>query len=232
MIIAFYPGAGGNRYRQMLLGNDWDKSNVSYDNTNLDQMFANRYLLNESFNNNAEHILTHCMNRTLINQLFPDRDIVFIKSDLQQSLRREWMLEGHKRFMIKRTKNNVSRLEHYCIIKDPSWPVVSTIEELDQLPDKILKEVLIDYNKIINDEVDVPEQLTRLTHTVINKINSAYEIIKWHLDYYQQYPVEFSLKDQIIDIDHSDHKFSALMKQELNLYQSEIFDQVWHEINE
>ena len=232
MIIAFYPGAGGSRYRQMLLGKDWGKFNISYDNANFDQVYKNRYLLDGSFDDNTEHILTHCMNRTLINQLFPGRAIVFIKSNLQQSLRREWMLAGHERFIAKKIKNNVSRLEHYCIVKDPSWPTVHTIEELDQLPDKILKEVSRDYNKVINNVVDVPQQLTQLTHSFIDKINSAYEIINWHLDYYRKYPVEISFDDQIIDIEHDIHEFSSLMKQELNFYQSEVFDQVWNKINE
>jgi hypothetical protein len=133
--------------------------------------------------------------------------------------------------MTKRTKNNVHKLEHYCIIKDPSWPTVHSVEELDQLPDKILKEVAMDYNQITNNTVDVPEKLNQLTHTFINKINSAYEIIKWHLDYYQKYPVKFSSVDQVIDIENSTDEFSSLMKQELNLYHSEIFDQVWDEIN-
>jgi hypothetical protein len=231
MVIAFYPGAGGNRYQRLLLGKDWNKLNVSYDRSNSGQLSENRYLLNGGVNNNISHILTHCMNRTLITQLFPNRSIVFIKSNLQQCLRREWALAGHKQFMHKKIKNDVARLDHYRSIKDPTWPMVHTIKELDQLPNEILREVSIDYDKVINNVVDVPDQLTQLTHTLIDKVNSSYEIIKWHLDYYQKYPVEFSQDDQIIDIDHGVYEFSILMKTELNLYQSEIFDQVWDKIN-
>jgi hypothetical protein len=133
--------------------------------------------------------------------------------------------------LTKKIKNDVARLDHYRSIKDPTWPMVHTIKELDQLPNEILREVSIDYDKVINNVVDVPDQLTQLTHTLIDKVNSSYEIIKWHLDYYQKYPVEFSQDDQIIDIDHGVYEFSILMKTELNLYQSEIFDQVWDKIN-
>jgi hypothetical protein len=65
-----------------------------------------------------EHTLTHCVNSRRIAEVFPGQDIMFIKSDLQASLRREWLLHGHKRFVDRQIKKDVSRLCHYEAIKD------------------------------------------------------------------------------------------------------------------
>jgi hypothetical protein len=225
MIIAFYPGGGGNRYRQFLVGNDWKKFKVSYDEANSDQLFKYRYLTELSYHNDLPHILTHCMNSGVIKKLFPNNPIVVIKADLQTCLRREWMLHGHKLFMNNKIKNTVPRLDHYNAIKDSQWPMVYTEDQIDQLPDTILQEVMTNYKKITR--IDVPYNLLSLTQTLIDKINSAYEIVNWHFNYYQEKPVDFSQADTIIDIATGKDEFSLLMQQELELYPSEIFDQVW-----
>jgi len=62
MIIAFYPGAGGNRYLQRLLGNDWTQPDTSYD-LKTTQLFSHRYLLDHVPQTDSPHILTHCMNK-------------------------------------------------------------------------------------------------------------------------------------------------------------------------
>jgi hypothetical protein len=119
----------------------------------------------------------------------------------------------------------VPRLEHYNAIKDPQWPMVYTEDQIDQLPDNILQEVMTNYKKITS--IDVPHNLTSLTQNLTDKINSAYEIINWHVDYYQTRPMDLSQAEQIIDIADGKDEFSLLMQQELRLYPSEIFDQVW-----
>ena len=65
----------------------------------------------------------------------------------------------------------------------------------------------------------------------INKVNSSYEIIKWHTEYYSTYPVEFSSKDTVIDIATATDNFSITMQHELNLYNSEIFNDAWNKFN-
>jgi len=234
MIIAFYPGAGGNRYLQRLLGNDWTQPHTSYDRINTTQQYQHRYLLEDNItHNNSQHILTHCMNSQKIQQTFPGHSVVFINSDLQASLQREWALHGHQRFLDQTQKNSVSRLEHYQAFRAPGWPDIDNEDQIDQLPVNIKQEVQIDYAKVINNTIDtVPGILAQLTHNTIDKINSAYEIIQWHLDYYNQYPVDFAGAEQVIDIDADNNEFGALMQTELDRYQSEIFNQVWDTVNE
>lgn len=233
MIIAFYPGAGGNRYLQRLLGNDWTQPHTSYDTINTTQQYPHRYLLDHVPQTDSHYILTHCMNSQKIQQTFPGHAIVFVKSNLQASLQREWALHGHQRFLDRTTKNSVSRLEHYRAFRAPSWPDIDREDQIDQLPANIKQEVEIDYAKVVNNTVHtVPGILAQLTQNTIDKINSAYEIIQWHLDYYDQYPVNFSGAEQVIDIDTNNNEFGVFMQTELNRYHSEIFNQVWDTINE
>lgn len=232
MIIAFYPGAGGNRYLQRLLGNDWTQPNTSYD-LKTTQLYAHRYLLGPVPQTESQYILTHCMNSQKIQQTFPGHAMVFITSDLKTSLQREWALHGHQRFLDQCPKSTVSRLEHYMAFRAPAWPDIVTEEQIDQLPENIKQEVEIDYVKVVNNTVHtVPGILVQLTRDTVGKINSAYEIIQWHLDYYDQYPVNFAGAEQVIDIDADNNEFGALMQTELARYQSEIFNQVWDAVNE
>jgi hypothetical protein len=232
MIIAFYLGAGGNRYLQKLLGNDWAQPHRSYDLNNTGQQYEHRYLLENIPPCNSQHILTHCMNSKRIHQVFPDQPVVFIKSNLQASLRREWILHGHQRFQDQKTKSTVSKLEHYKAIQDPSWPDITTEDQLCQLPANIAQEVHNDYIKVINPTVAVPNTLTQLTQNIIDQLNSSYEIITWHRAYYEKYPEDFFGAAQVINIDTDTTDFCLLMRNELSLYQSEIFDRVWSTINE
>jgi hypothetical protein len=232
MIIAFYPGAGGNRYLQRLLGNNWTQPNTSYDQKTT-QLHSHRYLLDHVPQTDSQHILTHCMNSQKIQQAFPGHAIVFIKSDLQASLQREWALYGHQRFLDRTTKTSVSRLEHYVAFKAPVWPDIVSEDQIDQLPENIKQEVHADYDKVVSDTVvPVPSVLSQLTRNIVDKINSAYEIITWHRAYYEKYPVDFSVAKQVIDIDADGNEFCQLMQTELSRYHSEIFDQVWKAINE
>jgi hypothetical protein len=233
MIIAFYPGAGGNRYLRQATGEEWTALGISYDDQVVGQSHLYRYLIeNQLPKKRNNYVLTHCMNSHRIQQIFPDTPIIFINSHIQQSLRREWQLAGHTRFLNKKIKSAISRLEHYNQIKDPSWPNIESNDQLKLLPDWIFNEVNDDYDKVINNVIDVPGVLSNLTQQCIDEINSSYEIITWHLEYYQKFPVDFSGASQVIDIDLDQGDFSSLMQKELDLYQSQIFDRVWEKINE
>jgi hypothetical protein len=232
MIIAYYPGAGGNRYLQRLLGNDWAKLNRSYDSKTRGQQFEHRYLLDAAPTPTVQHILTHCMNSAKIQQVFPGQPMVFINSSLCLSLQREWALHGHDRYLAQTVAKSISRLEHYVAFKDKSWPDITSEDQIDQLPLPIRKEVVADYQQVTSMQVSAPELLSQLTTNAVNKINSAYETICWHQNYYTTYPVDFSGAEQVIDIDAGDNEFSLLMQTELNQYHSEIFKQVWDAVNE
>jgi hypothetical protein len=232
MIIAFYPGAGGNRYQRMMQNLEWQQSNTSYDAVNAGQDFNNRYLFDDAVNTNQDFILTHCLNKTHLQNKIPGHDIVFIVGDLNACLQREWGLAGHDRYIKKQTVRDLHRLEHYNAIKDAAWPVCVSLGELDNLPTHILQEVDQDYKKIAKQQQPATDILRMLETAAIGKVNSSYEIIKWHKDYYSAYPVEFSSKDTVIDIGTGTDDFSLTMQHELNLYNSEIFDLVWSKLHD
>jgi len=98
MIIAFYPGAGGNRYYHYLQGLTDFVPNKTYD-TSLSQRFEYRYLDQDSAGlPDQELILTHCVNVPLLLRLFPDhKDIHVIVADLDSCIQREWQLEDQYR---------------------------------------------------------------------------------------------------------------------------------------
>ena len=228
MVIAYYPGAGGNRYIQMLLGNSWTKSNVSYDYTNPGHEYKYKYLLGANPEPKSGYTLTHCMNcKKIIDQL-QCSNITVIKTDLQQSLRREWLLHGHKNYLNQKINSTLNRVEHYQAFKDSNWPDVDTVDQLNQLPYYILDEVNNDYKKITS--FDVPSVLEQLTQEYIDKINSAYETIVWHRDYYEKFPVDFTGAGTVIDVDSGNDKFSVVMRQELSGYQCKVFDSVWDKV--
>jgi hypothetical protein len=109
MIIAFYPGAGGNRYYHYLAGRRDFLPQTTYDHLLKNQSFEYRYLDQESIGlTDCPVILTHCVNVPLIRKHFPThKEIIVIKSDLFQSLKREWFLEDQHR-----DKNMPDKLEH------------------------------------------------------------------------------------------------------------------------
>jgi hypothetical protein len=97
MIIAFYPGAGGNRCQRMMQNLEWQQSNIAYDAVNLGQNYKNRYLLGDAVNTDQDFILTHCLNKTHLQNKIPGHDIVFIVGDIKACLQREWRLAGETR---------------------------------------------------------------------------------------------------------------------------------------
>jgi organic radical activating enzyme len=108
MIIAFYPGAGGNRYYHYLSGRRDFRPHTTYDHLLKFQEFEYRYLDNCSCLPDRELILTHCVNVPLLRRLFPAHtEIIVIKSNLNQSIQREWYLGDQYR-----NKNIPDKLEH------------------------------------------------------------------------------------------------------------------------
>jgi hypothetical protein len=232
MIIAFYPGAGGNRYLRMLENKEWESFNKFYDFSVHGQSLANRYLLEDVRDTDQPHIiLTHCLNATRLKTMFPDRNIVFIIGDFKSCLRREWAVAGHSRFvkLEESKKINFDRLQHYNSFKDQLWPNCNTSEEIDQLPKTILAEISSDYSTIVK---ETSTELDKVKKNILSKVDSSFENISWHKNYYEQYPVEIDAESEVIEISSGSDKFCQVMRQELSSYHSEIFDQVWHNIYE
>jgi hypothetical protein len=97
MIIAFYPGAGGNRYYHYLLGTTDFAAHTTYDHLLKNQRPEYRYLTADQDLPDQDLILTHCVNTPLLKQLFPGHKITIIKSNLTNSLQRAWYLEEQHR---------------------------------------------------------------------------------------------------------------------------------------
>jgi hypothetical protein len=231
MIIAFYPGAGGNRYQRMMQNFEWQQPGITYDAVNPGQDYKNRYLLDDAVNTDQDFILTHCLNKTHLQNKIPGHNIVFVVGDLKACLQREWHLAGHNRYIEKQKTQDLSRLEHYNAIKDASWPILANLDDLDNLPKHIAQEVDQDYKKIVKQQQPTTDVLSMLETAAINKVNSSYEIIKWHKQYYSTYPAEFSNQDTVIDIATATDDFSITMQRELSLYNSEIFNDTWNKLN-
>lgn len=231
MIIAFYPGAGGNRYLRMLRQLEYQTHKKIYDDTINDQTYANRYLVDNDVHRDQEIILTHCMNEFHIKKKFPTHDIVFIVGDLKKCLRREWALVGHDRYVKLDVSVDVNRLEHYNAYKDNSWPDCLTVEDLGNLPQFIRDEVDADFQKNLKISSIGSDTLSNIEKSVSTKVHSAYETICWHMNYYKNYPLEISSQSTIINLTHGLDTFSQMMRVELELYQSDIFDEVWNKVN-
>jgi len=109
MIIAFYPGAGGNRYYCYLMGLTDFLPQTTYDYLLKNQNFKYRYLDQNSIGlTDQPVILTHCVNVPLIRKHFPEhKEIIVIKSNMEKSLKREWYLEDQHR-----NKNMPDKIEH------------------------------------------------------------------------------------------------------------------------
>jgi hypothetical protein len=205
-VISFYPGAGGNRYLRMLQNEQWQETNKIYDYT--DKHFGNRYLEDIV---QEDIVLTHSVDSAKLKSIFPDHQLLHIKSDLKLSLRREWLLIGIDRYC-KRVDLLPDKLEHYKAYKDYNWPDVYNEVDLSNLPKHIVEEIEENYNQVLK-YIDIEKE-------------SCVSTIKWHKNYYKENPLNLSRFDKIIDI-NDNSEFSTVMKQELLSCQSEIFDEIW-----
>ena len=96
MIIAFYPGTGGNRHFLNLRGKTDFTPGKSYDYLVRSQNPVYRYIDTTTHGlNDQEVILTHCMNVPLIQKTFPNQtQIIVLLYDLDKGLKREFAIEG------------------------------------------------------------------------------------------------------------------------------------------
>lgn len=228
MIIAFYPGAGGNRYLRMTQDLEWQLHGRSYDNTVGHQSAEHRFIYpNTDHHTTSDVILTHCVNTELIKSTWPDHPITVIIADLQCCLRREWMLHGHERYCDKVDPTKIDKIDLYNAIKAAAWPSISNAQDIELLSDHIRQEFDVAYSKMI-DSVTAPatDVCGIIKQEYSQQIDSACSQIQWHKDYYETYPMDLSFCNTLIDLKDI-HVFSHYMNQELSLYPSEVFDRCW-----
>ena len=201
-VVAFYPGGGGNRYRRLLEGKSFSEPNRVYDDLFKDQSFVNRYLTRAPDVTGQRFVLTHCLNYSHIVQQLNPSQVFVILTDFKKSLLREWKLNGFSLYQNRVVEDQPQQLINtYNAIKDPGWPDIDGV-----VPDQYMEEVVAKLQEFkINDTLD-----------------SAWETIKWHHEYYKQYPIEVGHATVV-----SDRAFNTVMDQELNSYHSDVFDFCW-----
>lgn len=226
MIIAFYPGAGGNKYLLSLHNRQWQTHGRYYDNQVINQPPFYRYLYNDSKSEiESGYILTHCVHTPLIKKLWPDKKITVLLFDLKSCLCREWMLKGHNAYIDKLSSPDM--LELYVAIRDPSWPVITCVTDLYNLPCKIKKEFDTEYSTMINPTH--PDAVLKKKYSI--EIDSALANISWHKKYYNDYPLNLDYCDTLID-NHTTSSFVSHMQKELDLYRSQVYDDCWEQLHE
>lgn len=235
MIISFYPGAGGNKFFRSISGLEWQVHGIAYDNLVRDQESQHRYL----YENSAEEVsdedivLTHCVHTPLVRRLFPSHAITVIAFPFQDCLRREWQLAGRQRY-IDRTNHGKQQnfiLNLYRSIKDRAWPEITCADEIDRLPQDIKDELSMELTKNQSVNKENTTAYAKLKKKYQDDIESAYEAIIWHENYYNQYPLDISFASKVIYLsNHSE--FATHMRSELDLYPSATFDDCWRILHE
>lgn len=225
MIIAYYPGAGGNKYLLRLKNLQWQTYGRYYDNQ-IEQSPFYRYLYNDSkVGVENDYILTHCVYTPLLKKLWPDKKITVLLFDLKLCLCREWMLMGHKDYVDQLPSPDP--LELYDAIRDSSWPTLTCVSDLDNLPCKIKKEFDEEYSTMINPTQ--PDEVLKKKYSV--EIDSALANISWHKKYYGDYPLNLDYCDTLVNNDSASN-FVSHMQKELDLYRSQVYDDCWQQLHE
>lgn len=99
IVVAFYPGAGGNRYLLMRQGQQDLESGRIYDDFLQSQDVRLRYLDQDTeLDAVPDTVLTHCMQSSLLKQRFPGHHIIMIVTGRRDDcLRRSWNLSERHR---------------------------------------------------------------------------------------------------------------------------------------
>jgi len=204
MIIAFYPGSGGNRYYHHINGRSEFKPQTAYDNHLIAQSSTYRYLDNDTIGlpDVPALILTHCVNVPLLKKHFPEhKEIVVIVADLDLCIKREWYLvDQHidKGFKNKYEHAYSNIAHHYRYYKefpldttgattvinintDDSWFAQSMREELSLIDAPEHTRALEDYKKA--QHVDLSELPgDKIVNGFKSKFLNDAEMMKQQLD--------------------------------------------------
>lgn len=223
MIIGYYPGAGGNRCYQNLIGKQYTIPGIAYDSLTGNIEIRGQYFDNISMPQilTKQNMLLHCVNSQRIRQVVPHAaPLIIIKSDLKKSLRREWSIKGKFKPMFQENIQTYEflMLDLYQAVRAEQWPIISSITEFNSLP-KEIRDECVERLKSSQSMADC--------NSIYNFLNAAYTAIGWHLELYKQWPIETSLADQVIDIDNDDSEFAEFMRGELDLYNNPLFDFAW-----
>lgn len=82
-----------------------------------------------------------------------------------------------------------------------------------------------DFKKSMLREWDTVIKNTLIDRPIADVIDSMFQLIIWHKDYYTKYPIDY-IADQVIDIDLVDTEFGKIMRRELDM-QNQWFEFAW-----
>jgi hypothetical protein len=164
MVISFFSGAGGHRYKLFLKGIDFDAPNRQMHNTEIAYIKnRNAAFLDEFYEpfivESHQLITTHTMATALIKEKLPGHDIIRIFCNLKDSLRRKWEVDLKYNYvglpldeqmdgMFQLIKFNIEYYKKFPI--DRNADVIIDIEKDDSLFTEVMRKEL----KIINPEFD------------------------------------------------------------------------------
>lgn len=214
MVIGFYPGAGGHRYYNWVTNKPFSETEKVYDNAPTD--YDARYATEHSHSEYTDIVSSHCVNYSILKNCYVNQSsFTILKSNLKQSLYREYRLVGRERYLRNRPSITTEQIqiEHYQVYKDPAWPVVNTVEEYQNLPAWIHHELEQDRRSVVEDTDFLAAEAT----------------ITFHYNYYKQYPLEIGAAN-IVDIDQGDNRFCEVMRQELSVPFTDQFERAWEKV--
>lgn len=102
-VICYFPGSGGNRLARYLLDKPWNKKpgqaahgDIPVPEVNYSDRDTRPYPTKTTHIIQRSSLieLTHCMNSSLVSELFPNRKIIKIKCQLPWCLSRYWLVHG------------------------------------------------------------------------------------------------------------------------------------------
>ena len=181
MVISYYPGSGGYRLNNKLLGEEFITPNKIYDFQNISAAQF-KYLYNNSkFEDDCKKtILTHCMDIVLIKNIFPNRKVIQIIGDYKKSLLRQWVLmtrEFKKEFFENELDNAFMFIrwhDHYYK-EYPQQGLADVIVDIDNSTD--------DFAIIMQNELKLEDQIFEWAWSIYKQYGNNASTITLYKEY-------------------------------------------------
>jgi hypothetical protein len=121
--------------------------------------------------------------------------------------------------------NDTTEIAHYSTDSIVLTHTMNSLLIAQKFPDHNVIKLKTDYKKSILREWDTVIKPNSNNWALADHIDQMFQLIKWHKEYYDQYPIDYAA-DQVIDIDTADTEFARVMRRELNI-QNYWFDFAW-----
>jgi hypothetical protein len=126
MIVAFYPGSGGHRYKLFLQNQFFSKRGGNMHHEPMHIQYAEEHTVATQLFDTDTIQLTHTLNTAIIKRLWPGHEIRKIKFDFKRSLCREWEVEMKYHWNHRTHKEQVAQMFdmivwHHDYYKTQDW---------------------------------------------------------------------------------------------------------------